>query len=222
LDLEKFSGDVSALTEKMSLGESRDVIQRLNFVKFRLIDLYKRNIVKINHSTMELVCAKHLIRYGYSVDVERKLTDILVCDVFAKKGDGEAIVEIETGFIPPEHALDPISYYAARIASKIARYSRFGNQFVLATPPVCILPVPKFFRRPARFRSEAELQQVKRLCDKYYLNPTVSLSEILNGRLHMIYIINIDEGKVIEMDIDSYFESIKNMMSLAESIFETP
>ena len=222
MDLEKFSGDVSALTEKMSLGESRDVIQRLNFVKFRLIDLYKRNIVKINHSTMELVCAKHLIRYGYSVDVERKLTDILVCDVFAKKGDGEAIVEIETGFIPPEHALDPISYYAARIASKIARYSRFGNQFVLATPPVCILPVPKIFRRPARFRSETELQQVKRLCDKYYLNPTVSLSEILNGRLHMIYIINIDEGKVIEMDIDSYFESIKNMMSIAESIFETP
>jgi hypothetical protein len=221
LDLEKFSADVSALTEKMSLGESPDVIQRLNFVKFRLIDLYKRNIVKINHSTMELVCAKHLIRYGYSVDVERQLTNILVCDVFAKKGDGEAIVEIETGFIPPEHALDPLSYYAARIASKIARYSKFGNQFVLATPPVCILPVPKIFRRPARFRSEAELKQVKLLCDKYYLNPPVSLSEILNGRLHMIYIINIDEGKVIEMDIDSYFESIRNMMSVAESIIET-
>ena len=48
------------------------------------------------------------------------MTDILVCDVFATKGDGEAIVEIETGFTPPEHALDPTSYYVARIASKIS------------------------------------------------------------------------------------------------------
>ena len=54
---------------------------------------------------MELVCAKHLIEFGYTVDVEDWF-DILVCDVFASKGDGEAIVEIETGFIPPEHALD--------------------------------------------------------------------------------------------------------------------
>src|SRR5919205_4175696 len=203
----------------MSAGESEEIVERMNFVKNRLIELYMRNLVKINHSAMELVCAKHLIRYGYKVDVEKQLTDILICDVYAEKGDGVAIVEIETGFIPPEHALDPLSYYAARIASKIARYSKYANQFVLATPPVSILPIPKIFRRPARFRSEQELQQVKRLCDKYYLNPTVTPSEILNGRLHMIYIINIDEGKVIEMDIDSYFESIKNMMSLAESIF---
>ena len=56
-----------------------------------------RNLVKINHSAMELVCAKHLIRYGYKVDVEKQLTDILICDVYAEKGDGAAIVEIETG-----------------------------------------------------------------------------------------------------------------------------
>jgi hypothetical protein len=169
---------------------------------------------------MELVCAKHLIRYGYVVDVEQQLTDILVCDVFAKKGDGEAIVEIETGFIPPEHALDPLSYYAARIASKIARYSRYGNQFVLATPPVCILPIPKIFRRPPRDRKKADLNQVKSLCDKYYRNPPVSMSEILNGRLHMIYIINIDDGKVVEMDVESYFDSIRNMISIADYIID--
>jgi hypothetical protein len=220
LDLERFSADVTELSDKMTLGESQDVITRVNFVKYRLIDLYKRNIVKINHSTMELVCAKHLIRYGYVVDVEQQLTDILVCDVFAKKGDGEAIVEIETGFIPPEHALDPLSYYAARIASKIARYSRYGNQFVLAAPPVCILPIPKIFRIPPRDRKKADLNQVKSLCDKYYRNPPVSMSEILNGRLHMIYIINIDDGKVVEMDVESYFDSIRNMISIADYIID--
>ena len=197
----------------MTVGESEEIIMRMDFVKTRLIELYKRNIVKINHSAMELVCARHLIRYDYAVDVERQLNDILICDLYATKGDGEAIVEIETGFIPPEHALDPLSYYSARVASKIARYSKFANQFVLATPPVSILPIPKLFRRPPRDRGRDEINRVKELCDRYYRNPPVSFNEILNSHLHMIYIINVDQGKVMEMDIDSYFDAVEGMSS---------
>jgi hypothetical protein len=215
LDLERFVADVTSLSGRMSIGESEEILERMNFVKNRLIELYRRNLVKINHSAMELVCAKHLIRYGYTVDVEKQLTDILICDVYAEKGDGAAIVEIETGFIPPEHALDPLSYYAARIASKIARYSKYANQFVLATPPVSILPIPSLFRRPPRDRRLSEIKKVKALCDKYYKNPPVTEDEILNGRLHITYIINIDVGKVVEMDIDSYFEHVGHMLSTA-------
>jgi integrase len=197
----------------MTVGESDEIIKRMDFVKFRLIELYKRNIVKINHSAMELVCARHLIRYGYAVDVERQLNDILICDIYATKGEGEAILEIETGFIPPEHALDPLSYYSARVASKIARYSKFANQFVLATPPVSVLPIPKIFRRPPRDRSRDDIKKVKELCDRYYRNPPISFSEILNSRLHIIYIINVDQGKVTEMDVDSYVDATEGMMS---------
>ena len=218
MDLKRFILDVTNLSDKMTIGEPEETIQRMNFVKYRLIELYKKNIVKINHSAMELVCARHLIRYGYSVDVEKQLTDILVCDLHATKSDGEAIVEIETGFIPPEHALDPLSYYVARIASKIARYSKFANQFVLATPPVSILPIPKIFSRPPRDRKEEQIEKVKLFCDRYYRNPPVSLNEILNGRLHMIYIINIDDGQVKEMDVEQYFEEILNLISIPNSI----
>ena len=218
MDLERFSADVNTLSNKMTAGEPPEVVERMSFVKQRLIELYKKNMVKINHSAMELVCAKHLIHYGYTVDVEKQLTDILVCDLHATKGDGEAIVEIETGFIPPEHALDPLSYYSARIASKISRYSKFANLFVLATPPVSILPIPSIFGRPPRDRKYAEMEQVKILCNKYYRNPPVSLNQILNGRLHIIYIINIDEGKVIEMDVESYLQAIGNMISISNTM----
>lgn len=213
MDLERFTADVTNLSGKMTVGESDEIIKRMDFVKFRLIELYKRNIVKINHSAMELVCARHLIRYGYAVDVERQLNDILICDLYATKGEGEAILEIETGFIPPEHALDPLSYYSARVASKIARYSKFANQFVLATPPVSVLPIPKIFRRPPRDRTRDDIKKVKELCDRYYRNPPISFSEILNGRLHIIYIINIDQGKVTEMDVDSYVDATEAMVS---------
>jgi hypothetical protein len=213
LDLPRFVADVTTLSDRMSAGEPEENVQRINFVKNRLIELYKRNLVKINHSTMELVCAKHLIRYGYSVDVEKQLTDILVCDVYAEKGEGVAIVEIETGFIPPEHALDPLGYYAARIASKVARYSKYSNQFVLATTPVSVLPIPALFRRPPRDRRPSEIRDVKQLCDRYYMNPPVTEDEIVNARLHMIYIINADGGKVVEMDVDTYLDQFKAMLS---------
>jgi len=213
LDVERFTADVTNLSDKMTTGEPAEIIKRMDFVRFRLIELYKRNIVKINHSAMELVCARHLIRYGYAVDVERQLNDILICDLYATKGDGEAIVEIETGFIPPEHALDPLSYYSARVASKIARYSKFASQFVLATPPVSVLPIPRIFRRPPRDRAREDIIQVKELCDSFYRNPPVSFSEILNSHLHMVYIINVDQGKVTEMDVDSYFDAVEGMIT---------
>ncbi|AIF83517.1 hypothetical protein NTE_01453 [Candidatus Nitrososphaera evergladensis SR1] len=213
MDLESFVADVTSLADRMAAGEPQENIQRLDFVRSRLIGLYQRNLVKINHSAMELVCAKHLIRDGYSVDVEKQLTDILVCDVYATKGDGVALVEIETGFIPPEHALDPLSYYAARIASKIARYSKHSNKFVLATPPVSILPIPNLFRRPPRDRTAEEVKEVKALCDRYYSNPPIGEEEILNAHLHMVYIINIDAGRVVEMDIDLYLEKVGEMLA---------
>ena len=186
----------------------------------RLVDLYKRNLVKINHSVMELVCAKHLIEFGYTVDVERRLIDILVCDVFASKGDGEAIVEIETGFIPPEHALDPTAYYVARIASKVSRYSKHANKFVLATTPVSVLPIPSLFRFPVRARKTNEIQKLKLVCDNYYKDPPIEVDDILNGRLHMIYIIDIDEGKIREMDVETYFDELQIASELSNRIMK--
>jgi len=219
LDVDLFTADLDGLSAKMTSGERDELVQRLNFVKYRLIELYKKNLVKINHSVMELVCARHLIRYGYAVDVEKQLTDILVCDLHGSKGNGDTVVEIETGFVPPDHALDPLSYYYARVASKIARYSRFANQFVLATTPVSILPIPEMYRRPPRDRKNGEITKLKRVCDKYYRNPPITEEEIVNGRIHMIYIIDIDQGNVIEMDVESYFESVRLMTPISSIIY---
>ena len=125
MDIEKFTDDVYTVAEKLTEGKSSDMKSKINFVRERLIELYQKNLVKINHSVLEIICASNLIAQGYSVDIEKHLSDILVCDVFATKGDGTFIMEIETGFTPPDHALDTIDYYVARIASKIARYSQY-------------------------------------------------------------------------------------------------
>jgi hypothetical protein len=162
--------------------------------------------VKINHSVLEMVCAKHLIKAGYCVEVEYQLNDWLTCDLYAVKGEGRLILEIETGFTPPEHALDPYTYNKARTASKIARYSSYADKFVLGTTPTNILPIPPVFLKPPKYRRVSEVKEVKTLCDAYYRNPPVSCEEIKNSRLHAIYIIDVDKGTVREIDPEIYVE----------------
>lgn len=216
MDVEKFTEDVYAIAQRLSEGKSVEVKARINYVREKLIELYQKNLVKINHSVLEIICASNLISQGYSIDIEKSLSDSLVCDVFATKGDGTFIMEIETGFTPPDHALDTIDYYIARIASKIARYSKYCSKFGLATPVVGILPIPKLFLKSPGERTEKEIKKIKTLCDRFYKNPPIEYDDILNARLHSIYLINIDKGFAKQLDPCSYLDLTEKLQEKSE------
>jgi len=76
LDLEKFRDDVYEVSEKLSKNLQENDIPKLNYVRQRLIELYQENLVKINHSVLELICASNLISRGYTVDAEKSVSDI--------------------------------------------------------------------------------------------------------------------------------------------------
>ena len=216
MDLEKFQNDVYDMTEKLSKSLKEDDIPKLNYVRQQLIEMYQKNLVKINHSILELICASNLISNGYAVEVEKDVSDILVCDIYAKKGGGNTIIEIETGFTPPEHAMDTVDYYAARIISKIARYSKHCSKFSLATPVIGILPISKLFLLPLNARKKEDITKVKDLCDRYYKNPPIKFDDILNAHLHSIYLINIDKGFAKEVDPQGYFDLTENLLGKSE------
>jgi hypothetical protein len=216
MDLEKFRNDVFEMTEKLSKNLKENDVSKLNYVRQQLIGMYKKNLVKINHSILELICASTLISRGYAVEVEKDVTDILVCDIFAKKGGGDTIIEIETGFTPPEHAMDTIDYFSARIMSKIARYSQHCSKFSLATPVVGILPISKIFLLPPNARKKEDVQKIKDLCDRYYKNPPIRFDDILNAHLHSIYLINIDKGFAKELDPQGYVDLTDSLLERSE------
>jgi hypothetical protein len=168
-----------------------------------LFKLQNANQVKINHSIMELICAKHLIQNGFHVELEHIIENVS-CDIFASKGYGTALVEIETGFVSPENALDPNTYLKARVASKITRYSGFANKFILGTPPYYIMQIPPALTKPPRFRTDNEIAAIKKLCDLYYTNPPVTTEEIRNARLHSIYSVDVDNVSVYEWEVNEY------------------
>jgi hypothetical protein len=201
---EKFQSDLTTLIERLTYNTTPTVENRLIHLKDWLIELQKQNIVKINHSAMELVCAKYLLEKEYDITIEYPLSNLLTCDLYGTKGLGNLIVEIETGFIPPENALCPLTYTSARLASKIIRYSSFAGKFALGVPPHYILPFPRALAKLPRNRTEAEIQQIKALCDAFYQKPPVTEEEICNARIHEIYIVDVDRGKVQEIDPQTY------------------
>ena len=203
--MNKFDRDIELLATKLNRESDEDTKKKLNVLRDKLIRMHEENVVKINHSVMELVCAKHLIQKGYEVDIERPV-DGLICDLYGVKGYGSHIVEIETGFIPPSHALDPANYRKSRIASKIIRYGNHSEKFALGVPPYYLLQIPDILVKPPRARKKEDLSYLKILCDLYYKNPPVTLEEIRNARIHTIYIIDVDGITVREVDPVTYLE----------------
>ena len=205
---DKFASDLDALLSKLVPDQNDEAFFKLDAIKTKLVKMHRQNLVKINHSAMEFICAKDLILKGYDVDVEHRLGESLVCDLLGIKGDGRAVIEIETGFVPPEHALDPTAFCSARIASKIARYSRFADKFSLASPLYQVLPIPELFLKPPRVRERKEIEKTKKLCDRYYENPPIPLEEIASGRVHSLFFIDVDMRRAREVDPETYEEAL--------------
>jgi hypothetical protein len=206
LDVRKFKADLYALANRACKGDDEETLAKVFSVADVLVGLYKKNLVKINHSVLELVCARGLIKYGYDVKVEQRLDKQLVCDIYGKRGDGVLMVEIETGFIPPEAALEPTTYARARIASKIARYSKFAGRFALGTIPSYVLEFSPFFVKPPRFRTNEEAAEIKKLTDLYYDKPPIPLRDFLYSRIHSVFVIDVDKPDMAEMDPDTYVQ----------------
>ena len=201
-----YEKDVDQLIQRMLAEGTPELRAQLPSLAQRLKDLRERNMLKINHSVLELVVAKYLVQDGYEVYLEHVLESGLTCDVFARKGMGTFIVEVETGYVPPSHALDPVDYIKARIASKIARYSNFCNKFSLGSPAHYVMPIPRMLTKPPRTREPSEIDAVKRYCDTYYSNPPVSNEELINAHIHSVQVIDVERLTILEVEPTEYVD----------------
>ncbi len=212
MDVRRFRTDLYELASRACKDDGQEVRAKVFGIANILIGLYRKNLVKINHSALELVCARALIKRDYEVKVEQRLDKALVCDVLGSRGDGRLIVEIETGFIPPDAALEPSFYARRRIASKIARYSRHAGKFALGTTPSYVLDFPKFFVKASGARTASEAAEIKAMTDVRYDNPPISVEELMQARLHSIFVIDVDSATTQELGPARYSRSAAAFM----------
>jgi hypothetical protein len=228
----KFTRDMDRLLEKLDPTTEPSIMEQLRILCEKLVDLNQRKLVKINHSIMEVICARYLLEQGYEVDVEHLLKGgPLSADIFATrthlKANGDSsqtkkepandrttqmgetlLVEVETGYVPPDAALNPGLYRQARIATKISRYSGHARKFALATPNYHVVQVPNVLLSPPDMRSDDALQELKILCDSFYYSPPITLKDLARVELDAIYIINVDFEEVIPTPPRQYLDTV--------------
>ena len=205
--MQEFQSDLELLFTCLASKMSAEVMQSLKPINERLNYLSDRHEVKINHSVMEVICASYLIAKGYRVEVERDIGGGMTCDLFGIGSKNEVIVEVETGFVPPEEALGPIAYRRTRVASKIAMYGIFFAHQWQAAPNYHILQIPKVLSLPPGERDRGELSSLVKECEGYYKSPPISIMELMSCHLDAIYIIWVDDCRVVEMGPVEYLDS---------------
>ena len=89
INRDKFDRDLTVLLTRLTIEAAPEVENKLNMLKDWLIKLQKENVVKINHSVMEMVCAKFLIQKGYEIQLEYPLNELLTCDLYGIKRLGK-------------------------------------------------------------------------------------------------------------------------------------
>jgi len=204
-----FSKDIDIILSKINKDNlSINIMEELYRIKDRLIKMWERGLIKSNHSVMEFVISYFLLKNGYWVEVEYFLENSLICDIYAVKDNRSLIVEVETGFVPPTNAVDPVMYRYSREISKIVRYSQYCDEFALATPPYHILYIPNIFIRPRNMRSIDEALKLKEVLDKYYRKPSIEIDRILNAKINYVYIVYVDMVDVIVIDVNKYIANI--------------
>jgi hypothetical protein len=147
--------------------------------------------IYLEHAKSQILCENYLRRMGCKVELEKKIGE-LRCDVFAKKDGETLIVEIEAS-----EKGDPI-----RELSKIARYSKYANKFILGIPSCRKPKIPKEFLeelfKPPELRDEEILKKIKQQVDGVYTKPTIPLEEFKNSKLSSIYLIDVRNKRIEE------------------------
>ncbi|MFZ8850364.1 MAG: hypothetical protein ACO2OV_09105 [Thermoproteota archaeon] len=176
----------------------------------RVIDLYLRQLLKSNHTMMELVLALNLIKENKEIEIEKEINNLTV-DLIVYYENKKEIIEVETGFVPPEYSTDPVTYRYAREISKIARYSKYADIFSLAIPPFHLLQIPEIFALDPDGRREEYMKNIKDVLDRYYKAPPITLEELRNAKINYIYIIHVDKVSIKKLEFKEYLNYIKEM-----------
>jgi hypothetical protein len=203
LELEDFYQRESKNLDEKQKKLFKDLVERV-------IDLYLRQLLKSNHTMMEIVLALNLIKENKEVEIEKEVNNLVV-DLFVHYENKKEVIEVETGFVPPEYSTDPVTYRYAREISKIARYSKYADIFSLAIPPFHLLQIPEVFAFQSNERSEENLKDIKDILDKYYKAPPITLEELKNAKINYIYIIYVDKVSVKKLEFKEYLNFIKEL-----------
>jgi hypothetical protein len=149
------------------------------------------------HAMLQFLVALDLHRRGFDVSVEEPVDGGFKADVYAEGPTGRVIVEIETGYVPPDRMYELEGFLEAKVAFKAVAYSFYTDLFVVATPSHMSLSIPEELLKPIESRSVEDVIAIRELALRY---DRVKASRILwrahASRVDGVAYINVSDRRV--------------------------
>ena len=206
--MDKVTRDFEIIYEKVSscYGNSSS----LEEIYRKLLGLSKIGVLNINHSVLQLILSGYLLSKGFRVYVEVEVQGG-VMDIYAIKGKDIGI-EVETGYVPPNNAIDPEEFLMGRLSLKTVKYSNIVSEFYIAVPSFYIPPIPRELLLDPNERSEEEVRNIMRLIRKYSKTPDITINDVKTSKINGIITINTKDMKINIIDNKNFY-SLKQFYS---------
>jgi len=119
------------------------------------------------HAMLQFLVALDLHRRGFDVSVEEPVDGGFKADVYAESPMGRVIVEVETGYVPPDRMYELEGFLEAKIAFKAVAYSAYTDLFIVATPSHMSLSIPGELLKPIESRDVRDVIAIRELALRY-------------------------------------------------------
>lgn len=169
----------------------------------KLLGLSKIGILNVNHSVLQLILSGYLLSKGFRVYVEVEVQGG-VMDIYAIKVKDLGI-EVETGYVPPNNAINAEEFLMSRISLKTAKYSNMVSEFYIAVPSFYIPPIPRELLLDPNERNEEEVRNLMRLIRKYSKTPDITINDVKTSKINGIIIVNTKNMKINIIDNKSFY-----------------
>ncbi len=149
------------------LGSTIDSFNGLSRVLDVLDFEVSRGGIARYHAILQFIVALDLHRRGFDVSVEEPVDGGFKADVYAEGPAGRVIVEVETGYVPPDRILDLEEFLEAKIAFKAIAYSAYTDLFIVATPSHINMFIPRELLKPMEHRDVEDVMSIRELALRY-------------------------------------------------------
>jgi len=146
------------------LGSSLNGLSRV----IDVLDLeVSRGAIAGYHALLQFIVAMDLYSRGFDVSVEEPVDGGFKADVYAEGPQGSVIVEIETGYVPPDKVRVLEEFLEAKVAFKAVAYSPYADLFIVAAPSHVRLLVAPELLKPVEDRDILDVMVIRDLASRY-------------------------------------------------------
>lgn len=153
--------------------------------------------IPISHILAEVLLYSYLKNEGYQLVSVEETVGVMKCDIYAKQGNFNMCIEVETIAIPLEYILDGFEYIVAKHVKKVIQATKSSIDVLSFAYPFGVIPlIPLELLKNPEDRVKEELLRLFNITKKFFSLDIDDLNYLGVCRIGEVYVYDLTTLKV--------------------------